>query len=179
MIRILSTRRTFLKNAGTTTALAYVAVGTSAVGGLLLPAGNAHAASLKSVSGDTATSMLAMARRLFPHDKLGDQYYWVAVSGIDAEMTASSDLDTRIKDGFAQLDRVFGVKFHQLSEGNQLGAMKTLEGTPFFSDMLNKTNFYFYNNKKVWGHFGYEGSSFEFGGYLERGFDDIGWLRSS
>jgi hypothetical protein len=28
----------------------------------------------------------------------------------------------------------------------------------------------------VWPLFGYEGSSLEYGGYLERGFDDIGWL---
>ena len=29
---------------------------------------------------------------------------------------------------------------------------------------------------RVWAHIGYEGSSFERGGYLQRGFDDIDWL---
>ena len=34
----------------------------------------------------------------------------------------------------------------------------------------------FYDNKAVWPLFGYEGSSWEKGGYLNRGFDDIDWL---
>jgi hypothetical protein len=33
-----------------------------------------------------------------------------------------------------------------------------------------------YRNKQVWPKLGYEGPSFPFGGYLERGFDDIDWL---
>jgi hypothetical protein len=33
-----------------------------------------------------------------------------------------------------------------------------------------------YNNPLVWQAFGYEGASFDHGGYLERGFDDLGWL---
>ena len=33
-----------------------------------------------------------------------------------------------------------------------------------------------YNNPLAWRHFGYEGSSHEFGGYIDRGFDDLAWL---
>ena len=33
-----------------------------------------------------------------------------------------------------------------------------------------------YNNERVWEAFGYEGSSYEYGGYIERGFSDLGWL---
>ncbi len=33
-----------------------------------------------------------------------------------------------------------------------------------------------YDNKAVWPLFGYEGSSWEKGGYLNRGFNDIDWL---
>jgi hypothetical protein len=33
-----------------------------------------------------------------------------------------------------------------------------------------------YSNPQVWPLFGYQGSSLEYGGYLERGFDDIAWL---
>jgi len=28
----------------------------------------------------------------------------------------------------------------------------------------------------VWPIFGYEGASFEYGGYIDRGFNDINWL---
>jgi len=33
-----------------------------------------------------------------------------------------------------------------------------------------------YTDRKVWSELGYEGPSFKFGGYLERGFNDIDWL---
>jgi hypothetical protein len=32
-----------------------------------------------------------------------------------------------------------------------------------------------YNNPEVWPKFGYEGSSAEHGGYINRGFNDIDW----
>lgn len=53
--------------------------------------------------------------------------------------------------------------------------MKQLENTPFFAAMAGKTRFYFYNNKAVWSKFGYEGSSWEKGGYINRGFNDVTW----
>ncbi|NJO38293.1 MAG: hypothetical protein HC871_12680 [Rhizobiales bacterium] len=33
-----------------------------------------------------------------------------------------------------------------------------------------------YNDHEVWKIFGYQGASFEEGGYLYRGFDDLSWL---
>jgi hypothetical protein len=33
-----------------------------------------------------------------------------------------------------------------------------------------------YNQPAVWSLLGYEGSSYEKGGYLNRGFDDVNWL---
>ena len=33
-----------------------------------------------------------------------------------------------------------------------------------------------YGQPEVWPRFGYEGSSWEKGGYIDRGFDDIDWL---
>ena len=32
-----------------------------------------------------------------------------------------------------------------------------------------------YNNKVLWTDFGYQGSSWQDGGYLFRGFQDVGW----
>ena len=33
-----------------------------------------------------------------------------------------------------------------------------------------------YNQKDLWAKFGYEGSSADKGGYINRGFSDIDWL---
>ena len=116
-----------------------------------------------------------MTRQLFHHDKLGDEYYWVVVESIDKEMAGSPELAARIRDGLAQLRQAAGGDFTAAGAQQQLGAMKKLEGTAFFSDMVNKTQFYFYNNKNVWPKFGYEGSSWEKGGYINRGFNDVKW----
>ena len=165
------TRRTFIKTAGATGVTVYVLWSGPAWLGLRI----ALAANLTVLNGAQAKEMLAMSRQLFPHDKLGEEYYWVVVESIDKEMAASSELATRVRDGLAQLNEAAGGDFSAIDADRQVEAMKTLEGTPFFADMLNKTQFYFYNNKTVWAKFGYEGSSWEKGGYINRGFNDVTW----
>ena len=165
------TRRTFIKAAGTMGVTVYVLWSSPAWLGSRI----ALAANLSTLNEAQAKAMLAMARQLFPHDKLGDEYYWVVVESIDKEMAGSADLKTRIHDGLAQLDAAVGSDFASAGADRQLAAIRKLESTPFFSDMLNKTQFYFYNNKTVWPKFGYEGSSWEKGGYINRGFNDVTW----
>jgi hypothetical protein len=165
------TRRTFIKAAGATGVTVYVLWSSPAWLGPRI----ALAADLSTLNATQAKEMLAMARQLFPHDKLGDEYYWVVVESIDKEMAGSSELTKEIHGGLAQLSKAAGGDFTTADANAQLAAMKKMEGTPFFSDMLNKTQFYFYNNKAVWPKFGYEGSSWEKGGYIHRGFNDVTW----
>jgi hypothetical protein len=165
------TRRTFIKAAGATGVTVYVLWSSPAWVGPRI----ALAAELSTLDSAQAEEMLAMTRQLFPHDKLGDEYYWVVVESIDKEMAGSPDLATEIRGGLAQLSQAAGGDFTAVDADKQVEAMKKLEGTAFFSDMLNKTQFYFYNNKTVWPKFGYEGSSWEKGGYINRGFNDVKW----
>jgi hypothetical protein len=167
-----STRRTFIKAAGSTGVSVYLLWSLSPpwVGPRL-----ALAADLTALNGSQAQEMMAMTRQLFPHDKLGDEYYCVVVESIDKDMAGSPELAGRIRDGLAQLNQVAGRDFTAVDADKQVEAMKKLESTPFFSDMLNKTQLYFYNNKKVWPKFGYDGSSWEKGGYINRGFNDVKW----
>ena len=164
------TRRTFIKAAGAGVTV-YVLWSSPAWIGPRV----ALAANLSALNSTQAKEMLAMARQLFPHDKLGDEYYWVVVESIDKDMAGSPELKTRIQDGLAQLNQAAGGDFSAAAVDKQVEAMKKLEDTPFFSDMLNKTQFYFYNNKTVWPKFGYDGSSWEKGGYIDRGFNDVTW----
>jgi hypothetical protein len=165
------TRRTFIKAAGATGVTVYVLWSSPAWFGPRV----ALAANLNALDAAQAKQMLAMTRQLFPHDRLGDEYYWVVVESIDKDMSSSPELASRIHDGLGQLSQAAGGDFGAADAGRQLAAMKQLERTPFFSDMLNKTQFYFYNNKAVWPKFGYEGSSWEKGGYIKRGFNDVTW----
>ena len=67
----------------------------------------------------------------------------------------------------------------ELSEGYQLDALKQSESTKFFQSVRGELITGLYNNPAVWRHFGYEGPSAEFGGYIDRGFNDIGWLKDT
>ena len=168
------TRRTFIKAAGATGISVYVLWSAPGLqswfGGRI-----ALAANLSALDATQAKEMLAMTRQLFPHDQLGDEYYWVVVESIDKEMAGSAELATQIRAGLTQLNQAAGGDFASADADKQLAAMKQLEGTSFFSAMLGKTQFYFYNNKAVWPKFGYEGSSWEKGGYINRGFNDVTW----
>jgi hypothetical protein len=42
--------------------------------------------------------------------------------------------------------------------------------------MLQRTRDDLFNNPVVWAHIGYGGSSLQFGGYVNRGLNDIDWL---
>ena len=60
--------------------------------------------------------------------------------------------------------------------GNQRRALEAIAADPFFQTIRFKTIAVLYNDPLVWQAFGYEGEAFEYGGYIERGFDDLGWL---
>jgi hypothetical protein len=57
-----------------------------------------------------------------------------------------------------------------------ISALTARQDSAFFQKVRGQTVVSLYNNPLAWRHFGYEGASAEFGGYLERGFDDLNWL---
>ncbi len=101
------------------------------------------------------------------------------VAALDGEAAGNADLAASLKAGVADLDAAMGVPFAELSEGNQLEVLVARQDSPFFQKVRGTTVVALYNNPLVWRHFGYEGPSFEFGGYLDRGFNDLNWLLAS
>ena len=55
-------------------------------------------------------------------------------------------------------------------------ALKRIDGSDFFETVRGATLAGLYGNPRVAALFGWEGSSVEHGGYIDRGFNDIGWL---
>ena len=133
-------------------------------------------AATRIISASQAASLVAMARHLFPHDALGDQYYAVAVTALDEQAAADPQFAAQLLQGVADLDQAMGIPFIKLSAGNQLKVIESLEGTAFFDTVRGATLGALYTNDVVARHFGFEGSSVEYGGYINRGFDDLGWL---
>lgn len=165
-------RRKFLQISG------LAAAGTAAVasGAVLIAPDGGWAMSVHALDAHAAESLLIMARRLYPHDTLGDMYYAKVVEELDAKAGADPELGGLLKEGVGKLDNAMGVKWLDLSEGNQLAVLTGMEQTPFFQKVRSTTLVALYNNPLIWRHFGYEGPSFKEGGYIHRGFDDLSWL---
>ncbi|HUL08954.1 MAG TPA: twin-arginine translocation signal domain-containing protein [Candidatus Acidoferrum sp.] len=170
-------RRQFLQTTAVTTAGAAAAAGT---GTILVDPKGAWAMSLQMLDEHTATTLVKVARELYPHDRLGDVYYAKVVESLDGKAVKDKDVGKLLADGVAALDQTEGaVKWVDLSPGYRLASLKAMEGTPFFQTVRSECITGIYNNPDVWRHFGYEGPSFEFGGYIERGFNDLGWLENT
>ena len=101
------------------------------------------------------------------------------IDALDKQAAADPALRKLLADGVARLDGARGIAWIQLSNGARIAVLKSVEGSDFFSTVRMATINNLYTNPLVYRFFGYEGSSVEHGGYIHRGFDDIGWLPNS
>ena len=118
------------------------------------------------ISRETAISALtAAAYELFPHDNVDESLY-----GTLAETFFSTDEDRalRLADGLG------GDTFVDVSRDARIQRLTDRQGDADFFALRMHVMMGLYNNSDVTRRFGYQGPSFEKGGYLERGFDDDG-----
>jgi hypothetical protein len=171
MSKQILNRREFMKSAGTTAAAVVAIAGTTTI----LASNRAWAMELAVFSPHEAEVLLSMTRQLYPHDGIGDIYYAEVVEALDTKAKTTPEIVQQVKDGVAALDGAMHVPFLKLSPGYQLEVLQGMEATPFFGLVRGHTVVALYNNQVLWSDFGYQGSSYQDGGYLFRGFQDVGW----
>ena len=125
---------------------------------------------------ETMATLIQMARDIYPHDHVADEYYAIAVKGYDSAEAAPG-----VEAGIAALNAAAQGKGHAdyLSVGwerDRVDILRGMEDSAFFQQICGWLVTGLYNQKAVWPLFGYEGESFSKGGYLENGFDDITWI---
>lgn len=143
---------------------------------VLVPEGSEWVAALKALGPDAAQTLFAATRTLYPHDALPDRVYRRVVAAFDRLAETSPQVAGLVADCVALLDAKFPVRFRDLSESYRVTALESIEGTPGFRFLQRGTVRYLYDDVEVWAAFGYQGASFHLGGYVERGFNDLGWL---
>lgn len=170
-LKLPLTRREFLKGSG-------VLIGTIAAGSALsaLAPSTVWALELKTLSQAEGTAIMKMARVLYPHARLSDAVYALVVKDLDASAGSDAAAARLLKDGVAALNQAAGRNFAEADGTRQLAVVKSMEGQPFFSAVRGKCVTSLYNNDMAFATFGYEGSSWEKGGYIRRGFQDLKWL---
>lgn len=138
----------------------------------------AWAVSYDVLEPDLAEGLLAMTRALYPHDFIGDVYYAAVVKDLDVESSGFDDKERleMLRGGMLKLDEAAGGSFASATDADKVRALEEIADTTFFQAVRGKTVVSLYNQPEVWAQFGYEGPSFEKGGYLFDGFNDLSWL---
>ena len=136
----------------------------------------AWAIELTVLKPETMATLVQMARDIYPHDRIPDERYVVAVKGYDTPEQAPM-----IEAGIAALDaaargRGFDGYLAAGWEDDRVEILRGMEQGEFFQTIRAGLVTGLYNQKEVWPLFGYEGESFSQGGYIDRGFNDIDWL---
>ena len=160
------------------------ASGAGLVGTLALAAGpiallapsRTWALALERLDPHTGETLIHVTRHIYPHDSLENAVYALVVKALDAEAAANDGTATLLSEGVAELDLAGDKRFLELDAPEQRRAVEERAGTAFFEKVRSTAVVALYNNDMAFAHFGYEGSSFDKGGYLTRGFNDLDWL---
>lgn len=166
-------RRQFLKT-GSGVLIGTLAA-TSGVLATLAPT-SVWALSLKTLSDSEASAILKVTRAIFPHDTLDDAVYALVVKDLDAAAAGDATVASLLRDGLKALNKRANGDWASLDYLQRENLVIKMAGTDFFEKIRGTSVVSLYNNEMAWAHFGYEGSSYEMGGYFDRGFQDLDWL---
>jgi hypothetical protein len=166
-------RRQFLKS-GTGVLMGTLAA-SSGILATLAPS-SSWALATKVLSSEEANSILKVTRAIFPHDKLDDAVYALVVKDLDAAASEDVGVAALLRDGLKALDKSASGDWSSLDYLQRENLVIKMAGTDFFEKIRGTSVVSLYNNEMAWAHFGYEGSSYEMGGYFDRGFQDLDWL---
>jgi hypothetical protein len=120
---------------------------------------------------EAVTTIVAAARGMYPHASLPDEVY-LRVADKLGETAEDEEQARVIAAGLESL----GPDFASLGDDARLAKLREIEGSEFFALVRGVAVVEVYSSPITWRAFGYEGPSFDQGGYLDRGFRDLDWL---
>lgn len=165
------TRRSMLRGSG-------VLMGTLATGSTLamLAPSPVWAVELKALSKAEGEALMKMGRTLYPHKKLPDAVYALLAKDLDAKAAGDAATAKLLKEGIAGLNQAAGGSFAKAADAKRKAIVQAIEGNPFFGAVRGQCITSLYDNDMAYKVFGYPGSSWQKGGYITRGFQDLKWL---
>ena len=114
-----------------------------------------------------------MVRAMFPHDRFPNGPYLRTADAIISKANKSPGLALTLMEGLIDLK---SKSFDSLDKAKATAYLKEIEGSAFFSLVHGTTVTGLYTDAEVYQILGYEGPSFDKGGYINRGFNDLNWL---
>lgn len=166
-------KRNFIKLSGGV--LTGTLIASSGLFSLMAPA-RSWSLPLVALSNNVAKTILMVTRHIFPHKNLEDAVYALVVKDLDKAAAKDPEVKKLLIDGVTMLNKKAKGDWLSNSYQDQNIIILSIAGSDFFEKIRGTSIVSLYNNDMAWAHFGYEGASFDKGGYINRGFQDLNWL---
>ena len=170
-VRLPLARREFLK--GSAVLMGRIAAGSTLAA---LAPSTVWALELKVLSEDEGRALMAMGQVLYPHKQLPDAVYALLAKDLDAKAASDAATAKQLRAGVKALHAGAGGDFVKAAPAKRLEVVRELQGQPFFATVRGQCVTSLYDNDMAYAAFGYPGASWDKGGYISRGFQDLQWL---
>jgi len=123
--------------------------------------------------------LLRMVQDIYPHpDLLQLAHYQAIADTVVKGLEADAEQARALTDGLAKINAesqgLYGKDYVAIEDADtREGLLRHFQNDGFFQGVRWTAYFGIYDNKEIWPLFGYQGSSVEQGGYIDRGFSDI------
>lgn len=131
-----------------------------------------------AISPQARTALIRLLRAAYPHPQFPDGPYERTADEVISQLDASLWHRLALTRGLESLDAAAGGDFAGLDDEAALALLRDMADAEFFRFVRGVAVVALYNDHETWEVLGYEGPSYEQGGYVDRGFDDLDWLPS-
>lgn len=122
------------------------------------------------------STLVRLLEVVFPHDSFPSGPYERTADEVLSAAASNPRMAAQLVQGLHDLNVLREKPFLELPSEIALTVLRGIQDAPFFRSVLGVAVVKFYDDHEVWDLLGYEGPSFDKGGYLDRGFDDLDWL---
>lgn len=128
------------------------------------------------ISDKQRRTLVDLLRAAFPHSTFPIGPYQRTADTVIDKAGGDPRLLGLLVQGLADLDQLRDAPFSELDAETAALVLRGVADTPFFAGIVEPAVVAFYDDHEVWDLLGYEGPSYDKGGYVERGFNDLDWL---
>jgi hypothetical protein len=128
------------------------------------------------VSARDRQTLVNVVYAAFPHSSFPRGPYERAADVVIEQAGKDPRFLAQLLQGLTDLDAQREAAFADLGVETAAAVLRGADGTPFLTAIVDSAVVTLYSDPEVWELLGYEGPSYDEGGYVDRGFDDLDWL---
>lgn len=121
-------------------------------------------------------ALVRVARLLYPHAALDDAVYAEVLDQAMAQVADDALFDALLWEAEQALDGESDGAFMEASPEAQVAALQRVDRHAYWWPIQMAVASHLYAHPKAWAMMGYEGPSWQQGGWIDRGAGDIDWL---